>query len=147
MNPHMTPSPNCAAITKEFEGCKLKAYKCPADKWTIGYGHTGPDVHDGLEITQERAEELLMIDLQVACKAVNAYVTRQVNQNQFDALTDFAYNAGGGNLMNSTLLKKVNEGDFEGASMEFARWNKAGGKELPGLTRRRAAEAALFSKE
>lgn len=143
----MVPSSNCSAITKEFEGCKLKAYICPAGKLTIGYGHTGSDVTEGMEITQDRAEELLMQDLTVASKAVNSYVTHPINQNQFDALTDFTYNCGSGNFKSSTLLKLVNAGDFAGAALEFGKWNKGGGKVLDGLTRRRAAESALFSKE
>jgi lysozyme len=147
MKDYMKPSENCAAITKEFEGCKLKTYKCPAGVWTIGYGHTGADVHEGLEINQERADELLMQDLTEAARYVNIYVKVQLNQNQFDALTDFVYNAGAGSFKSSTLLLTINNEEFDKAAQEFGKWVKGGGQVLPGLVRRRAAEAALFSKE
>jgi lysozyme len=142
----MNVSPNCAAITKQFEGCQLEAYQCPAEKWTIGYGHTGPDVYKGLKIDQARADQLLMLDLQLAQNTVNNMVDPQVNQNQFDALCDFVFNCGSGNFKTSTLLKLVNESKFEEAALEFAKWTKGGGKVLPGLVKRRKAEADLFSK-
>ena len=142
----MNVSPNCAAITKQFEGCQLEAYQCPAGKWTVGYGHTGPDVYKGLKIDQARADQLLMLDLQSAQNTVNNLVEPQISQNQFDALCDFVFNVGAGNFGTSTLLKKVNAQDYAGALQEFPKWNKGGGKVLPGLTKRRAAEAELFAK-
>jgi len=142
----MNVSLNCAAITKQFEGCKLEAYKCPAEKWTIGYGHTGPDVYDKLKIDQARADYLLMLDLQSAQNTVNNMVEPQINQNQFDALCDFVFNCGAGNFQHSTLLKLVNDKKFDDAVLEFSKWTKGGGKVLPGLVKRRAAEAELFSK-
>jgi lysozyme len=146
MMQRMNVSLNCAAITKQFEGCKLEAYKCPAEKWTIGYGHTGPDVYDKLKIDQARADYLLMLDLQSAQNTVNNMVEPQINQNQFDALCDFVFNCGAGNFQHSTLLKLVNDKKFDDAVLEFSKWTKGGGKVLPGLVKRRAAEAELFSK-
>jgi len=134
-------------LIEQFEGCRLQAYPDPgtgADPWTIGYGHTGPDVHPGLEITKEQAEELLAQDVQKAAADVNAHVTTDITQEEFDALVDFAFNCGCGNLNHSTLLKKVNEGDFEGAAEEFLKWDKAGGHVMAGLLKRRHAEATLF---
>jgi lysozyme len=142
----MSVSQNCIAITKQFEGCKFTAYKCPAEKWTVGYGHTGPDVYEGLTIDQVRADQILMIDMIGAQNTVNNFLKVQVNQNQFDALCDFVFNVGAGNFKSSTLLKLVNEKKFDEAAKEFANWTKGGGKVLPGLVKRRAAEAELFSK-
>ena len=104
-------------LLKKFEGCRLKAYRCPAGILTIGYGHTSaagePLVKDGMTITQEQAEEILKTDLGRYEKPVSDLVKVDLEQNQFDVLVDFAYNAGVGNLKSSTLLKKVNAGDFE----------------------------------
>ena len=144
MMKRMNVSSDCLAITKQFEDCKLMAYLCPAGKWTIGYGHTGPEVHDGLTIDQARADQYLMIDLQSAQNTVNNLVAPQITQNQFDALCDFVFNCGSGNFQHSTLLKLVNEKKFDDAVLEFSKWAKGGGKVLPGLVKRRAAEAALF---
>lgn len=130
-------------IVKEFEGLRLEAYKCPADAWTIGYGHT-LGVIPGDVITEKEAEILLAEDLEDAESAVNEYVKVKLNQNQFDALVSFVYNLGAGNFKSSTLLRKLNAGDYLGAANEFKRWNKAGGKVLNGLVRRRAAECNLF---
>ena len=135
------------ALLKEFEGCKLTAYPDPAtggDPWTIGYGSTGPHVKRGVTITQAEAERLLLADLDRFEQAVTRYVTVPLTQNQFDALVSFTYNCGQGSLQTSTLLRKLNAGDYAGAQGQFARWNRAGGKEMAGLTRRRAAEAELF---
>ena len=134
-------------LTEHFEGCRLEAYPDPGtggDPWTIGYGHTGPDVFPTLVITQEYAEKLLLEDVQKAVANVNAHLKIEVTQEEFDALVDFAFNCGCRNLDNSTLLKKVNEGDHEGAADEFLKWDKAGGHVMAGLLKRRQAEAALF---
>lgn len=133
-----------AAVIRKFEGCELRAYRCPAGVWTIGYGSTGPHVSPGMVITQQRAEALLHEDLARFEAAVDQ-ATPGATQNQFDAMVSFAFNVGIGALMKSTLLRKHRAGDFAGARAEFARWNKAGGKVLAGLTRRRAAEAALYA--
>ncbi|MGE4292384.1 MAG: lysozyme [Desulfovibrio sp.] len=134
-------------IIKQFEDLRLRAYLCPAHVWTIGYGHTGPDVHQGAEIDEARADKLLAADLDHFERGV-ADMTRGLglNGNQFSALVSFAYNVGLSALQTSTLLRKVREGDLFGAGMEFPRWNKSGGRVLPGLVKRRAAERALFEK-
>ena len=130
-------------LIKEFEGCKLKAYKCPADVWTIGYGHTD-GVKEGDVITQEKADALLASDLDLFSSGVKRLVSANLDYNQLGALVSFAFNVGLGNFRHSSLLRLVNQGDFLNAANEFLKWNKANGKVLPGLTRRREAERALF---
>jgi lysozyme len=136
------------ATVKEFEGLRLKAYKCPAAVWTVGYGHTSaagaPNVTPDLVITKEDAEEILARDMEQYEDGVRKYVKVGLTQGQFDALVDFAYNAGVGALAKSTLLKKVNAGKFDEVPAEFMKWTKGGGKELPGLVRRRRAEVKLW---
>ena len=134
------------ALIKQFEGCKLTAYKCPAGIWTIGYGSTGPHVHPGLTITQAEAGALLAKDL-ARFEAGVEQAAPGASDNQFAALVAFAFNLGLGALTGSTLLKKHKAGDYAGAQAEFGKWVKAGGKVLPGLVKRRAAEAALYGKE
>ena len=143
----MIYSKNGLHLTEQFEGLRLTAYPDPGTggaPWTIGYGHTGPDVHPGLTITQQQAENLLARDIQTASDAVNRLVKYHLTQEEFDALVDFTYNCGAGNLQISTLLKKVNAGDMVGASKEFAKWNLANGHVLQGLVNRRQAEMRLF---
>lgn len=130
-------------LLKQCEGCKLTAYKCPAGIWTIGYGSTGSHVKRGLTITQDQAEGLLRSDLRRFEDAV-ATMAPGSTDNQFSALVSFAFNVGIDALKKSTLLKLHKAGDYEGAAEQFPRWNKAGGKVLPGLVKRRAAEAALY---
>ena len=136
------------ATVKEFEGLRLKAYKCPASVWTIGYGHTSaagaPIVNPDLVITKDEAEEVLARDMEQYEAGVRKYVKVDLTQGQFDALVDFAYNAGVGALQKSTLLKKVNAEKFDEVPAEFMKWTKGGGKELPGLVRRRRAEVKLW---
>jgi len=132
-------------LIKSFEGLRLSAYKCPADVWTIGYGTTA-GVKQGQTITKERADELLREDVARFEAQVLRLVKVPLTQGQFDALTSFVYNLGAGNLGNSTLLRLLNAGDYKGAAAQFDRWNKAGGKVLAGLVRRRAAERALFEE-
>jgi len=134
------------ALTKQFEGLELKAYQDSVGVWTIGYGHTGTDVKPGLTITEAQASVLLAADVAWAVTCVNKSVKSAVNQNQFDAMVDFVFNLGCAAFAQSTLLRMVNAGDFAGGAGQFGRWNKAGGKVLAGLTKRRAAEAALFAK-
>lgn len=107
-------------------------------------GHTGPDVKRGQTITKEQSQALLEADLARFEGAVNRACGGKVNQNQFDAMVSFAFNVGTSAFATSTLLKKHLAGDYAGAAAQFARWNKAGGKVLAGLTKRRAAEAALY---
>ena len=130
-------------LIKHFEGCELEAYKCPAGVWTIGYGHI-KGVKEGMTITESQAEEMLKSELNEYEGYINNLVTVELNQNQFDAMVSWVYNLGGGNLKASTLLKVLNSGDYDGVPAQMLRWNKAGGKVLEGLTRRRQAEADLF---
>lgn len=132
-------------LIKKFEGCVLKAYKCPAGVWTIGYGHTS-GVKEGQTITKAQAEELLKLDLKQFEIGVNNLVNVPLNQNQFDALVSFCYNLGAGNLKSSTLLKLLNKGNYIGAAEQFDRWIYARGKKLSGLVKRRSAEKELFLK-
>lgn len=131
-------------LIMKFEGCLLKSYLCPAKVYTIGYGHTGKDVKEGMSITQAEADRLLLADISIFCNAVNAMVTKEINENQFSALVSFSFNLGYGALRSSTLLRYVNAGNFQEAAKEFDRWNRAGGKILDGLSRRREAERRLF---
>ena len=137
---------NLIELIKKFEGCRLKAYKCPAGVWTIGYGHTD-GVKEGDVITLVEAENMLIEDLKIyrwqVVKATEKYC--HLNDFQIDALTSFNYNVGYGNLLKSTLLKKVRK-DPNDASIrdEFKKWVYAGGKVLQGLVRRREAEANLY---
>jgi len=139
-------SANGLNLIKNFEGLWLTAYRCPAGVLTIGYGHTGSDVKEGMTITQARAEELLKNDIrnfEIGVSAATAYVP--LTQNMYDALVSFAYNVGLGAFRSSTLLKKilVNPKDPTIAN-EFAKWNKANGVVLAGLVTRRATEAQLY---
>lgn len=137
-------------LIKSFEGLKLKPYKCPSSISTIGYGNTyypsGAKVKPtDPAITKEKAEELLKFLVQSYEKSVDTFCRDDINQNQFDALTSFAYNCGVNNLKSSTLLKKVNANPKDVTiADEFMKWNKGGGHVLAGLTRRRQAEADLY---
>lgn len=132
-------------LTKSFEGCVLTAYKDSGGVWTIGYGHTGPDVHSGLVWTQPQADDALLVDMQKAVEAVNAFVTNtEMNQNQFDALCDFTFNLGTGAFARSTLLRLFNQGKLVAAAAQFPQWDHIAGKESAGLLRRRLAERDLF---
>jgi lysozyme len=131
-------------LIKSFEGCKLEAYQDVKGVWTIGIGHTGSDVSDGVCITEDQAMDYLRQDVGWAEQVVNNLVTTALTQNQFDALVDFVYNAGSGNFKNSTLLRLVNAGDFDAAAQEFPKWDHAGGVVVEGLLRRREAERDLF---
>jgi len=137
-------SANGLALIKHFEGCKIKAYKCPAGIWTIGYGSTGSHVTEGKFITQQEAENLLLDDLHRFEIGVDG-LGLSLSQCKFDALVSFAFNLGLNSLKNSTLLKKIRAGkpDSE-VALEFLKWNKAGGQVLQGLVKRRKAESELF---
>lgn len=136
------------ALIKQFEGCKLTAYQDSVGVWTIGYGWTKPvdgkPIRAGMTIKQETAERLLKTGLVSYENDVSRLVKVDLTQGQFDALVSFTYNLGARSLSTSTLLRKLNAGDYAGAADEFLRWNKAGGKVLNGLSRRREAERALF---
>jgi lysozyme len=152
----MSPGECCTKLIQQFEGCakrrpdgSFEAYPDPGsggDPWTIGWGSTGPDIKPGVVWTQAQcdarfAEHVAEFGTGVAAAIGDAATT----QNQFDAMVSFAYNVGLGNFGSSTLLRKHKAGDYAGAAAEFAKWNKAAGKVLPGLVKRRAAEAALYS--
>lgn len=135
-------------LVKSFEGLYTKAYLCPANVWTIGYGHTGKvdgyPITPGMTITTAKATKLLANDMAEFEKGVESVVKVKLNQNQFDALVSFSFNCGLGALKQSTLLKLLNQGKYNEASNEFLKWNKGGGRVLAGLTRRREEEKKLF---
>lgn len=130
-------------LIKEFEGFRSNAYRDSVGVATIGYGHT-KGVRMGDVITRAQGEAFLLGDTQHAQESVERLVTVPLTQNQYDALVSFTFNLGSGNLASSTLLKKLNDGDYQGAADEFPRWVHAGGKKLEGLVRRRNAERRLF---
>jgi lysozyme len=136
------------SLIKEFEGLELAAYLCPANVWTIGYGHTSaagpPAVRSGMRVTKAEADEILRRDLVRYENGVKKLVKVPLNQSQFDALVSFCYNVGEGALGKSTLLKKLNRGEYAAIPAELMKWTRGGGKELPGLVRRRRAEAKLW---
>lgn len=131
-------------LIKNFEGLETKAYICPAGVLTIGYGHTGSDVKSGQTITKEEAEAILRKDLEKFEKGVDSRVKVSLNQGQFDALVSFAFNCGLGAFEESTMLRLLNNGDYEGAAGQFSRWVKGPNGPLPGLVNRRDAEEDLF---
>ena len=149
----MTPTKDCYKLIANFEDLRLKAYKCPAGVWTIGYGHTD-GVKAGDKITEEQALEYLKTDVNTFAKkiskALDADEIELETIHQFDALVCFAYNTGASALTNSTLWKRLKAKDYANAAAQFLRWNKAkvNGKYvvLNGLTRRRTAEMTLFLK-
>ena len=131
-------------LIRKYEGLRFAAYVCPGGKLTIGYGHTGPDVYEGWKIDAEEANELLERDVKRFERSVNELVHVPLTQGMFDALVSFSFNLGTGSLKSSTLLKRLNAGDFDAAADEFLKWNKAKGKVLAGLTARREHERELF---
>ena len=134
-------------LIKQFEGCKLKAYQDLVGVWTIGFGHTGDDVYEGLTIDESAAEPLLIKDLNIFVSGVKDMLNGCiVSSNAFSALVCFAYNVGIENLKSSTLLKLIISGEPDPVVIgdQFLRWDHAGGVVIPGLARRRAAERALF---
>jgi lysozyme len=131
-------------LTKKFEGLRLTAYQDQVGVWTIGYGHTGREVHGGMEITEDQADVLLHSDVASAVACVNRAVTAEISQCQFDALVDFVFNLGCARLLGSTLLRHVNAGEFDPAAQQFLLWDHAGGVVVPGLLVRRQAEVVMF---
>ena len=141
---------------KHFESCFLEAYWDKTGKcWTIGWGHTGLQhkdgtVYQGRRITQTQAAELLAYDMHQFEQRVLAHVTATLTDDQFSALVSFDFNTGGltlGGGKPSTLTRKLNADDYEGAALEFPKWNKSGGQVLKGLTRRRLSEQRLFRSQ
>ena len=147
MTGHLRPSPDALALIKRHEGLRLSAYQDPGGVWTIGWGHTG-DVNPSHAITEHQANALLALDAQVAAAAINRLVTVPLRQYQFDALVSFVFNLGEGRFATSTLLKRINKGNFTGAGAEFLRWTKGrhNGRKitLGGLVKRRDEERLLF---
>ncbi len=150
---HLTIPPAALALVKAAEGCRLEAYRCPAGKWTIGYGHTGPLVRQGLKWTQEQAEEWLLKDLLKAADDVHSLATAPLTPNQTGALASFVFNLGAGCLKRSTLLMKLNARDYQSAAEEFDKWvyatvlnpdGTSSKRQLGGLVKRRTAERILF---
>jgi lysozyme len=134
------------ALTEDFEGCKLIAYRDQGGVWTIGWGHTGPDVHEGLVWTQEQADAALVADKSKARAAIRKYVTVPLTEHQFAALEDFDFNVGEGNFSGSTLLKMLNGGNYAGAAKQLELWDHVHGNVIAGLLRRRLAEEAMFNQ-
>lgn len=149
-NENLNLDVNGRNIIKKWEGLRLDAYLCPAGVPTIGWGHTGPEVHLGQRITEAEAERLLTEDVQWAERVIEQTVTIQLNQSQFSALTSLIFNIGEGNWRSSTALRRVNASDFAGAAEAMRWWNKARNpatgqlETLPGLVARRDEEVALF---
>ena len=144
--PQIRIGPQGTALIQSYEQCRLAAYlPTPADVPTLGYGHTR-GVSMGDTCTQEQADAWFLEDIAWVEACVNKAVTAAVNQQEYDALSSLCFNIGCTAFGKSTLVRLLNEGDFDGASAQFSRWNKQAGKELAGLTKRRAAEAALFEE-
>ena len=141
----MKVSQDCVELVKHFEGFEDTAYLCPANVWTIGYGRTR-NVKEGDRITEPQAERDLLEELEEFKHQVLNSVKVELKQNELEALTSWTYNLGVGNLKSSTLLKKLNAGSKDEVPAEMLRWNKASGKVLAGLTKRREAEAELWAK-
>jgi lysozyme len=137
-------------LVKTFEGFRAKSYRCPAGVWTIGYGHTSmagkPDVKPGMVISKAEGERILMNDLRVYEAGVRSAIKVNLTPNQYSACVSLCYNIGVGAFRRSSVARFCNRSQWKNAADAFALWNKAGGKVLPGLVRRRAAEAALFLK-
>jgi lysozyme len=155
MNAHLKLTKAGANLIQHYEGCLQKkgehyhAYKCPAGVWTCGWGSTGPPhgehkIDSTTRWSREQCDEAFLKDMQQFEKSVRKLVRVPLTANQYDALVSFTYNCGANALERSTLLKRVNAGDHAGAAKEFHKWNKANGKALAGLTRRRASESLLY---
>lgn len=139
----MKTSQDGVDLIKHFEGCRLEAYLCPSNVWTIGYGHT-KGVKEGDVIDQEAAEAYLIEDLEEFERHVLRLVEIPLAQNQFDALVSWTFNLGPGNLKASTLLNRINYGPLSDVPFQIQRWTRSNGTVLAGLVKRRAAEAALW---
>lgn len=131
------------ALIKSFESLRLRAYQDQVGVWTIGYGSTA-GVQPGMIITEDQADQMLRADLSEAEAAVSKWVTATLSENEFSALVSFTFNLGAGSLQSSSLRKMLNAGNRKGAADQFLVWDRAGGKEVDGLERRRKAERALF---
>jgi len=128
---------------KHFEGCKLEAYQCSGDVWTIGCGHTR-GVVEGDKISKKQADALLSADIEMVETHVKRLITVDLNQSQWDAIVSWCFNLGCGNLRASTMLQVINSGELDKVSEQIIRWDKVGKQAVAGLTRRRKAETDLF---
>lgn len=146
----MAISDEALALIKRWEGLRLRAYQDVGGVWTIGYGHTSaagqPIVSPGMRITEQEAHEILIKDLELFEQEVDKNVKVPLNPNQRGALVSFVYNVGGGNFRKSTLLRKLNKGDYNSVPSELMKWNKVKGRTVQGLSNRRAAEAGLWAR-
>jgi lysozyme len=133
-------------LIRGFEGERLESYRCPAGKWTISVGVTGPHVTEGMKITQAESDELFAAAIRTFETGINKMLLVPISQNQFDAIVALGYNIGLHNLQSSTLLKLLNRGEYSKAAAEFGRWSHAAGQLMPGLVKRRRAEAEMFLK-
>lgn len=144
----MSALTHAVAIIKRWEGCRLTAYPDPGtggDPWTIGWGATGPGIRKGVRWTQAQADDRLAQDVERFMAGVRASLARAPADNELGAMTSLAYNIGLGAFRKSTLLRLFNAGDKAGAAAQFGRWNKAGGRVMNGLVRRRAEERSVFA--
>lgn len=130
-------------LIRRFEGCRLMPYICPAGVWTCGWGSTGPDVVPGQRWTQEYADRRMLLDADRFARSTLA-LCPDLSGDALCAIADFSYNLGIGRLKASTLRKRINAGDFDGAATELRKWVNGGGRKLPGLVLRREAEIALL---
>ena len=134
------------ALIKEFEGCRLQSYRCSAGVWTIGYGHTGKDIKEGMTITQQEADDWLMVDCNRVLQMLRDTLRVPIRQNQLDALVSLGFNIGTEAFRKSTLMSLVNRNpDDMNIPEQFDRWVYAGGKVMNGLVRRRKAEGRLYA--
>jgi lysozyme len=140
----MQYSKNGLALTESFESCELTAYQDSGGVWTIGWGHTGPEVHEGLQWSQVQADSQLMTDTASATSCVNRCVTTALTQQEFDALVDFVFNCGCPKFSSSTMLRLLNSGNYRDASAQFDLWDHVSGQVVAGLLRRREAETQEF---
>ena len=131
-------------LIKGYEKLCLSTYFCPAGKPTIGWGHTGPDVHVGMTITPTQAEADFLSDTQIAINAINKFVKVPLTQGQFNALVSLVFNVGVGVLIKTTLINMLNAGNYVGAGQQFLRWDHIGNVESSGLENRRVAELNLW---
>ena len=140
----MKTSADGLALIKHFEGFRSHPYRCQANVWTIGYGHTRGVTQQTLPVSKGEAEVLLLEDVARFERSVKRLIQARLTQGQFDALVSFTFNLGGAALQRSRLRMKLNRGDYSGAANELLRWTRAGGVIRKGLVRRRQAERVLF---
>lgn len=136
-------------LIREWEGCRLEAYPDPGtggDPWTVGWGATGPGIGPGTRWTQEQADEALAEHVGQVADAVAGMVRVPLAPPQAAALISWVYNVGAGAARRSTLVRRLNAGDYDAVPAQLARWNRAGGRVMRGLTNRRAAEAEMWSR-